>query len=57
MPHTDFEDNHTPVGYLITFRSYGTWLHGREGSVDRFHNAYGRPKLGMNADESTVGVC
>jgi REP element-mobilizing transposase RayT len=50
MPHTGFQNDHTPVGYLITFRSYGTWLHGREGSVDRFHNVYGRPKLA--GDES-----
>ena len=34
------------MGYLITFRTYGTWLHGdRRGSVDRFHNIYGTPKL------------
>ena len=46
MPHPrEFRDEHTPFGYLITFCSYGTWLHGREGSVDRFHNAYGTPKL------------
>lgn len=31
-----------PVGYLITFRTYGTWLHGDErGSVDRDHRCYG----------------
>ena len=30
-----------PLGYLITFRCYGTWLHGDErGSIDRFHNRY-----------------
>jgi REP element-mobilizing transposase RayT len=30
-----------PLAYLITFRAYGTWLHGDErGSVDRFHNQY-----------------
>ena len=30
-----------PLAYLITFRCYGTWLHGDErGSTDRFHNAY-----------------
>jgi hypothetical protein len=29
----------TPLAYLITFCSYGTWLHGDErGSTDRFHN-------------------
>jgi len=31
---------------LITFRCYGTWLHGDErGSVDRFHNHYRSPYL------------
>ena len=42
---TEFRDEHTPVGYLITFRSYGTWLHGRRGSVDRSHNTYDTPTL------------
>jgi REP element-mobilizing transposase RayT len=44
-PDTEYSDDRIPVGYLITFRSYGTWLHGRDGSVDRFHNVYGNPKL------------
>ena len=31
-----------PVGYLVTFRTYGTWLHGDAGgSVDRDHRIYG----------------
>ena len=31
-----------PLAYLITFRCYGTWLHGDErGSIDRRHNQYG----------------
>lgn len=37
-----------PLAYFITFRSYGTWLHGRRGSVDRFHNTYGTPRLPPN---------
>ena len=42
----EFNDDHTPVGYLITFRAYGTWLHGDErGSVDRHHHIYGTPAL------------
>jgi hypothetical protein len=45
---TDFQSEHIPFGYLITFRAYGTWLHGRQGSVDRFHNTYGTPKLPRN---------
>lgn len=45
----DFNDDHTPVGYLITFRAFGTWLHGDErGSVDRFHRTYGTPMLPPN---------
>ena len=39
-----------PLAYLITFRSYGTWLHGDpRGSVDRFHNQYGEPVFPPNA--------
>ena len=39
-----------PLAYLITFRSYGTWLHGdARGSVDRFHNQYGEPVFPPNA--------
>ena len=48
-PHQEFSDDHTPKAYLITFRSYDTWLHGdRRGSVDRFHNTYGTPRLPRN---------
>jgi REP element-mobilizing transposase RayT len=49
QPHREFNNDHTPLAYLITFRSYGSWLHGREGSVDRFHNRYGSPKLPANS--------
>ena len=46
----DFDDNEFPLGYLITFRCYGTWLHGdTRGSMDRKHNVYGTPKLATNA--------
>lgn len=35
-----------PLGYFITFRTYGSWLHGDErGSVDRKHNQFGTPAL------------
>ncbi len=31
-----------PLAYLITFTTYGTWLHGDiRGSIDRNHNEYG----------------
>jgi REP element-mobilizing transposase RayT len=36
-----WNDTEIPLAYLLTFRCYGTWLHGDErGSVDRFHNQY-----------------
>jgi REP element-mobilizing transposase RayT len=35
-----------PIAYLITFRTYGTWLHGdQRGSTDDTHNIYGTPML------------
>ena len=38
-----------PIGYLITFTTYGTWLHGDErGSVDKKHNRYGSPLAVIN---------
>ena len=40
----------TPLAYLISFRTYGTWLHGDErGSIDRFHNRYRSPYIPPNA--------
>jgi REP element-mobilizing transposase RayT len=40
----EFNESHLPLAYLITFRTYGTWLHGDErGSVDRDHNVWGTP--------------
>ena len=48
--HTEFSDDHTPLAFHITFRGYGTWLHGdSRGSVDRFHRAYGTPTLPPNS--------
>jgi hypothetical protein len=33
-----------PLAYFITFRTYGSWLHGDDrGSVDRGHNEFGSP--------------
>ena len=44
-----WNDTDTPLAYLITFRTYGTWLHGDErGSVDRLHNAYKLPYIAPN---------
>ena len=45
-----WNDTDTPLAYFLSFRSYGTWLHGdKRGSVDRFHNKYGSPRLPENA--------
>lgn len=46
-PHDDYD--RAPLGFLITFRAYGTWLHGdSRGSVDRFRNTYGTPRIPTN---------
>ena len=38
-----------PLAYLLTFRPYGTWLHGDErGSVDKHRNLYRSPLIGKN---------
>ena len=45
----DFDDNDFPLAYLITFRCYGTWLHGdSRHSMDRVHNVYGSLKIPPN---------
>ena len=44
-----WNDRDTPIAYLITFRCYGTWLHGDErGSINRFKNKYQTPYLEAN---------
>ena len=50
MPHIDSKSNgQIPLAYFITFRTYGTWLHGdQRGSVDPSHNVYGTPRLPTN---------
>ena len=43
---TFWNDNEIPLGYLITFRTYGTWLPGDErGSIDRYHNSFRGPRV------------
>ena len=45
-----WNDNEIPLGYLITIRTYGTWLPGDErGSIDRHHNTYRGPRVTPNA--------
>ena len=50
MLDSDWEDNPFPLAYLITFRCYGTWLHGDErGAMDRrSNNRYGTPRIPAN---------
>src|SRR2546423_2033379 len=46
----DFDSATFPLAYLITFRCYGTWLHGdTRGSMDRRgHNVYETPRIPPN---------
>jgi REP element-mobilizing transposase RayT len=44
-----WNDTDTPLAYFISFRTYGTWLHGdQRGSIDRFHNRYRAPYIQKN---------
>lgn len=39
----------TPIACFVTFRTFGTWLHGDDRfSVDRRHNTYGSPRIAPN---------
>jgi len=51
--YIEFQDRSVAVGHLITFRCYGTWLHGDErGSVDRrFYNRVGAPKIAADPEK------
>ena len=45
------------AAYLITFTTYGTWLHGdKRGAVDRDHNVYGAPFLSPDASRKSVAA-
>jgi REP element-mobilizing transposase RayT len=52
MLNQEWDDNEFPLAYLITIRTFGTWLHGDErGSVDRHgKNIYGSPRMTPNAN-------
>ncbi len=52
MLYPDWDENEFPLAYLITIRTYGTWLHGDErGSVDRHgRNLYGTPRLAADPE-------
>jgi REP element-mobilizing transposase RayT len=50
MPNHEWDDSEFPLSYLITIRTFGTWLHGDErGSMDRHgKNIYGAPRIAEN---------
>jgi REP element-mobilizing transposase RayT len=49
--YIEFQDRNAPKAYFISFRGYGTWLHGDERmSVDRKnYNRFGLEKISANA--------
>jgi REP element-mobilizing transposase RayT len=52
-PEETWDQNSFPLAYLITFRTFGTWLHGDErDSVDthKNKNIYGTPKISPSKD-------
>ncbi len=50
MSDHEWDDNEFPLAYLITIRTYGTWLHGdQRGSMDRHgKNIYGTEKIRLD---------
>jgi REP element-mobilizing transposase RayT len=50
VDYIDFQSRTAPLAFLITFRTYGTWLHGDErGAVDRRnYHVYGTPAMPPN---------
>jgi len=53
--HIEFQDRSVAKAFLITFRCYGTWLHGdSRGSVDRrYYNRFGAPKIKPDAENES----
>ena len=44
-----WNDTDTPLAYFISFRTYGTWLHGdKRGSIERQNNRYRSPYIPPN---------
>lgn len=46
-PRPDGRD-HSPGTYLLTFSCYGAKIHGDAGTVDRWHNVLGTPRIQAN---------
>ena len=53
LDYIEFQDRSVAKGFLITFRCYGTWLHGDDrGSVDRrYSNRFGTPKIAPDPEK------
>lgn len=50
-----WNDTDEPLGYLITFRTYGSWLAGDErGSIDKYHNSFGGPRAVVSSSREAV---
>ncbi len=46
---TIWNDNDSPLAFFLTWRTYGTWLHGDErGSIDRYNNVFGGQRVVPN---------
>lgn len=56
MKKVDWDNSDYPLGYFITARTYGTWLHGdQRGSVDRHgKNIFGTPRIFENENLRTL---
>jgi len=55
--HREFRTEDIPLAYLISFRAYGTWLHGdRRGSVDRFHKSTPEHQPTTLRTEAVAGI-
>ena len=56
MTNYEWDDNEWPLAFLITIRTFGTWLHGDDPySVDRHgKNVFGLPKIEPNENLSRL---
>lgn len=61
MSRFELDESEFPLAYFISFRCYGTWLHGdaRKSMDRRKHNIYGMPPILSNAglEEFEAGEC
>lgn len=51
----NWNETDEPIAYLITFRTYGTWLAGNErGSMDKYHNSFGGPRAVVSEERNQM---